>query len=119
METIKINNIEWQVAMTTNKSMPMPSNDENIVNMGRTFSATKRIYINKDMDLDSKKETFIHELTHAFIHQYGFSQVAFNHEIVADFIGQHYNEMNSIIKDVFDRKILEGKWWAKIIGISK
>lgn len=93
--------------------------DENLLmedgkyHSGVTDFLTKTIYISKKLVLDnfltdSFYYTLRHELTHAFIDSYGFMQVYWNEEIVADFMAIYYfkieQKFNEILNDIFKFK---------------
>ena len=95
---IEINNNQYYVYM-------IPANDKKLktedgeYHTGVTDMHKKEIYIAEGLNKDTRRYTIIHELTHALIDSYGFLQVEWNDEIVADFIG---NYLMNILKSLDD-----------------
>lgn len=63
-------------------------NDDKVMRIGCTDFLNNTIYLHKSLPtLEKKKQTLIHELTHAYIYAFGFStEEYFNHELVCEFI---------------------------------
>ena len=62
------------------------------------FNCEKQIIVIKSSLSDSQKiKTFLHELTHAYMWCYGFSNTEFNEETICNFIGVYFELM---IKDL-------------------
>lgn len=70
-------------------------NDDDKMRIGLTDFLNNTIYIHKDLPtLEKKKQTLIHELTHAYILAYGFStEEFFNHELVCEFLSIYAREI--------------------------
>ena len=74
--------------------------DDNDYRSGMTYFKEKEIYIANNLKNDSYAYTLNHELTHAIIDSYGFLQVDWNDEIVADFMAIYKNILNELIDKV-------------------
>ena len=103
---VKINNNNYDICFVN-------PNDENLkmsdgeYHSGVTDFITKTIYISNVLIDDSLRYTIIHELTHAMIDSYGFLQVDWDDEIVADFVGNYLpNIINLLdkIETVYENK---------------
>ena len=74
--------------------------DDNDYRSGMTYFKEKEIYIANNLKNDSYAYTLNHELTHAIIDSYGFLQVDWNDEIVADFMAIYKSVLNELIDKV-------------------
>ena len=84
--------------------------DDGEYHSGVTNFITKEIYINNTLLGDSLRYTLLHELTHAIIDSYGFLQVEWNDEIVADFMANYtvvLLELVEKIENYSEQKIKE------------
>jgi hypothetical protein len=70
------------------------------IHWGITRFEEKGIYIRNDLDKPTIKKVLIHELVHAFADSYGFGQVEWTEEIVADFFEQYLQDISSCVQDV-------------------
>lgn len=62
--------------------------DEGVVLLGITNYLKQEIILRSGMSKALLYETLIHELTHAFLFSYGYSNVeTFNHEQICEFVG--------------------------------
>ena len=106
---VRINNYEYKVCIVG------PDNDKLIYNDGKyhcgmTHFVQKEIYIANNLPNETFLNVLIHELIHAYIDSYGMSQVEWNEEIIADFVGTYllniYETLGEIQKqlDVEERK---------------
>jgi len=100
---IKINNNNYKIW-----KLP-PDSEELKMEDGEFHSGTidfckKEIYIADNLNEDAMRYTLIHELTHALIDSYGFLQVEWNNEIVADFMGNYFLNICDILS-----KLSEGE----------
>lgn len=99
---IKINN-------NTYKIFEVEANDEELkmedgeYHTGVTDFHKKEIYIANNLNQDCKRYTLIHELTHALIDSYGFMQVDWNDEIVADFVGNYFVNICNILDEMHNK----------------
>lgn len=101
----KVNYFEYEI-------LELDSHDErlkidNDYHWGICSYKDRKIYINKDLNFINKKETLIHEVTHAFIEAYGFLQVNLTDEIVSDFVAAHIFNILRVINEYFKKEIIE------------
>lgn len=104
---IKINNNEYNIHFVEKSHEKLLMNDEEY-HSGVTYFTDKEIYIRKDLNPHSLRYTLIHEITHALIDSYGFLQVDWNDEIVADFIGNHLPTIGEIYNKITDDLLKKG-----------
>ena len=96
---IRIHNTEWKVKLCKgeklNKMMEQPS-------IGYTCFMNHIIYIKKGMDMPNTIQTVRHELTHAFLFEYGISLS--DEESICNFIGAFAEEIsdkaNLLVKEL-------------------
>lgn len=103
---IKINNNEYSIFFVERKHKKLLIDEEYL--SGATYFIDKEIYIRKDLNPHSLRYTLIHEITHALIYSYGFLQVDWNDEIVADFIGNHLPTIGEIYNKITDDLLKKG-----------
>ncbi len=77
---------------------------DELYHSGVTDFKTKEIYINKNLNNDSFKYTIQHELVHAMMDTYGFLQVEWTDEIVADFMAIYVEDYCKLLKEINDSK---------------
>ena len=92
---IQINNFEYEIYFVEWNDEHLKI-DDNDYRSGMTYFKDKRIYIANNLKKDSYDYTLKHELTHAIIDSYGFLQIEWNDEIVADFMAIYINVLNEI-----------------------
>lgn len=85
---LKINNNTYKIYFVDKNNEKLLMEDEEY-HSGTTYFKEKEIYIDKTLNCDSLRYTIIHELTHAYLDSYGFLQVYFNDEIIADLFGNY------------------------------
>jgi len=105
---LQINNFEYELYFVDWDDEHLKI-DDNDYRSGMTYFKEKEIYIANNLKNDSYKYTLMHELTHAIIDSYGFLQVEWNDEIVADFMAIYKNILNELIEKVIDEKTKENK----------
>lgn len=93
---LKINNYEYELLFVDNNDEHLDVGD-NDYRSGITDFREKKIYIAKNLNNDSHSYTLKHELTHAIIDSYGFLQVEWNDEIVADFMAIYSYKLKELI----------------------
>ena len=93
---IKINNFEYEIYFVEWNDEHLKI-DDNDYRCGMTYFKDKRIYIANNLKKDSYDYTLKHELTHAIIDSYGFLQIEWDDEIVADFMAIYSNVLNEIL----------------------
>jgi hypothetical protein len=82
---------------TSYKIIFVDNNHEEIVDcFGKTCLYSKNIWIDKNYI--NHRETLIHEITHAFIFEYGFENVKWNEEMVCLFTSKYLDKILRLIK---------------------
>ena len=77
--------------------------------IGLTNCLKNIIYLHKDLPPQKKKQTLIHELTHAYIYAYGFSTVEhFNHELVCEFVEAYARAIIRAADEYFRKTNVKG-----------
>jgi hypothetical protein len=99
-----INGFRWLINEVAQKDMPNQPNDDEIVALGRTYTASNHIYMNKELSHKVFYNTLIHELTHAFISSYGFAQVDLSAEVMCDFMGCYAEQIVTIAYDYMQQR---------------
>lgn len=92
--TVRINKVKWLIEFISADDARLEDS------RGITHNVHRIIYIDKTLKEPDITNTLTHELSHAFMWEYGFYQVEFNHETVCDFIGiyaRHIVEMTKFI----------------------
>lgn len=103
----KIRDVDWVVFF-------VPISIDNLSNtLGISKNLKKKICVCDTITINDITATLIHELTHAFIWEYGFSSVGFTEESVCDLFGYYGREIialaNQLIKEYENRKMKEKK----------
>ena len=88
---VKIHNKMYKVFFVDSTCEKLIFDDE--IRSGVTYFTKKEIYIRNDLNSDSLRYTLYHEITHAYIESYGFLQVDWNDEVVADFIANYIDDI--------------------------
>lgn len=101
---LTINGFRWLINEVAQKDMPNQPNDDEIVALGRTYTASNHIYMNKELSHKVFYNTLIHELTHAFISSYGFAQVDLSAEVMCDFMGCYAEQIVTIANDYMKQR---------------
>lgn len=98
---IKINNNKYDIYFVKSDDDRLLMEDGEY-HCGITNFIQKEIYIREGLCEDSLQYTLIHEITHAFIESYGFLQVCFNDEIVADFVANNAITILNIVNKILE-----------------
>jgi len=108
---VKINNLNWEIKEATQKEIKEMINkrakndleEEAITGRyyGSTYLDEQIIWIDKDLPLDRKKRTLLHELGHAYIGCYitHLADTSYNEELVCDIISNSFD----IIREIADK----------------
>lgn len=71
---------------------------------GQTYLDEQKIYIDKDLCLDQKKQTLKHELMHCYIGCYLFNaEKEYTEEDFCDISANSHNIIHKIVEDYFER----------------
>lgn len=96
---------EVQFVKSDDKHLLMEDNE---YHSGVTDFINKTIYINKNLKNDNSiSYTVMHELTHAMIDSYGFLQVDWNDEIIADFMALYSSKLYELAEKVEEQFSIE------------
>lgn len=63
------------------------------------------IEIKKSLSNKQKIKTFLHELTHAYVWCYGFSDAEFNYETVSNFMSAYFEMINKDLQKFIKNQI--------------
>lgn len=107
----KINEKEWEIIETSQEEMKseLKKHYEEPIQNGRyygiTFPDNQIIYIDKDLHIERKKTTLIHELSHCYIVTYITHQDKnYNEEDVCDILANSHYIIHNIVEDYFKDK---------------
>lgn len=89
----KVKNIPWKCLFVSQHD---ETNSDIKGNMGLTRCSDRVILIDDSLKAPDLSATIIHELTHAFIWEYGFYQATFTQEVVCDFFGIYGKDIINI-----------------------
>ena len=110
----KINNRTWTIEEKSQSEIKRIQNerraneDDNIKSItpryyGVTYCDIQEIYLDKDLPIDRKKATLIHELTHCYIDNYITHDAKdYSEEDVADIISNSYDIIHEIVNKYFE-----------------
>lgn len=98
---VKIHNNMYKVFFVDPTCKKLIFNDG--IRSGVTYFKKKEIYIRNDLNSDSLRYTLYHEITHAYIESYGFLQVDWNDEVVADFIANYMIDIFETIAEITEK----------------
>lgn len=104
MKKIKIKNYTYTIEEVDNKNQEFVNKDGNLKLYGQTIYTEQKIKIYKYLTKERKRETLIHELTHAFWDVYMASyhlKNKFDEEDICCFIASYGEEIIKITDDYF------------------
>lgn len=96
----KVNDIEYEIVEVDKHDDNLKMDDDDY-HWGVCSYIQRKIFLRKDLSFTNKKQTLIHEVTHAFIEAYGFMQVRLNDEIVCDFVASYLYKILEIVNLYF------------------
>lgn len=99
---IKINNNTYKIFFVNSNSEKLQMEDGEF-HSGTIDFYKKEIYIADDLNQDTLRYTLIHELTHAVIDSYGFLQVDWNDEVVADFMANYIPNIADFLNKIEEK----------------
>jgi uncharacterized protein YjaZ len=76
----KIKDIDWSLEFVDSDDVKLDKS------LGLTLNVKRLILVDMNLNKTDLINTVTHELTHAFMWEYGFAQVDFSHENICDFI---------------------------------
>ena len=71
--------------------------------IGKSYLLDGEIYIDKTLNDYYMKKVLIHEVTHAFLYNYGFSQVQFDKEVICDFLEYHAENIINQVEEILQK----------------
>lgn len=102
----KINNKNWQIKEISQQEMreELKKHNDSLVEFGKyfglTYFDTQTIFLDRDLVLDRKRSTLLHELGHCYIGTYiTHTDKQYSEEDVVDIISNSHD----IIKNIVDR----------------
>ena len=98
---MKVKLYNWEIEITEESRIEIEDKG-NKGEWGNIIYADKKITLRKDLPLDLKKQTLVHELTHAIIVYLGYGKLKL--ENICDFMGAHYKVINEIVEAYFSEK---------------
>lgn len=112
----KINSMMWIIKEVPQEEIKKIQNkrknneEENVKSVdsryfGITYLDDLIIFINKDLPIDRKRKTLIHELTHCYINCYITHQEKnYDEEMVADIVSNSYDIIHNVVNKYFKEK---------------
>ena len=116
MFNFKMNNRSWTIEEKSQEEIKKyqterrANEDENIKSItpryyGVTHVDIQKIYIDKDLLPDRKKQVLIHELTHCYIAEYiTHSENQYSEEDIADITSNSFEIIENIVNSYFKEK---------------
>ena len=105
----KINNKKWNIEEVCQDQMREimkkhnDKPDETGKYFGLTYTDIQTIYLDKDLCLDRKRSTLLHELGHCYINTFITHQDKnYNEEDVVDIISNSHDIIRKIVDDYFE-----------------
>lgn len=106
---ITINNQEFEIIEQGDGDNVYVNNPDKEIVIGLTNCLSNTIYLHKDLPPQKKKQTLIHELTHAYIYACGFStENYFDHELVCEFISNYARDIIRTADEYFRKEMVKG-----------
>lgn len=103
----KMNNREWTIEEVDQHELRqiIKDYDGTIEELGQYFGSTQlgiqKIFINKDLHYQQKRQTLLHELMHCYILCYLFSIKDYNEEDLCNISANSHDIINKIVEDYF------------------
>ena len=96
---MKVKLYNWDIEIKETSKLEIEANDGKN-SWGSITYADKLIVLRKDLDIDIKRQTLIHELTHGVIVYMGYGKM--NIENICDFMGAHLDVIYDIVERYFE-----------------
>lgn len=106
----KMNNREWYIEEVEQQEIRQLIKEyDGVVEdygkyFGSTQSAIQKIFIDKDLALEQKRQTLMHELLHCYIICYLFSIKDYNEEDLCNISANSHDIIHKIVEDYFKEK---------------
>lgn len=109
----KINNKNWEIKEISQEQMreQLKQHNDRVEEFGKyyglTYADTQTIYLDKDLCIDRKRTTLLHELGHCYINTYithldqNYSEedvvdiIANSHDIIREIVDKYFNQERS------------------------
>ena len=107
---IKINNFRYKVKIVEedDKNLRM---EDGYYHFGVCDMKNKVIYLMKKLPEETLDYVIRHEIVHAYLDSYGFLQVAYTDEIIADFIATYIENIDTDYLKIYKYYIKESYRW--------
>lgn len=107
----KINNKNWEVKEKSQQEIKQEiinrygNSKDDVVYFGITCLDTQTIFLDKDLCLDRKRTTLLHELTHCYIGTFitHMDRLDYDEEDIADIVSNSFDIISNIEKRYFER----------------
>ena len=109
---IKINNTNYRIKIVEEDDKQLKMED-GYYHFGVCDMKYKIIYLMKGLPEGTLDYVIRHELVHAYLDSYGFLQVGYTDEIIADFIATYVESIEKDYLKVFKYYIKEEYDWKK------
>ena len=107
---LTINNQSFEIVEQGDGDNVYINTSDDKMRVGLTDFLNNTIYLHKDLSPQKKKQTLIHELTHAYIYACGFStEEFFDHELVCEFIEAYARNIISTADEYFRVEYVHAK----------
>ena len=94
-KTIVIKNVAYEIYFVDYCYMVVKEANEEAY--GLTDYKLKTIQIRSDLHYNDIRATLIHEITHAYIEEYGFAGMVFDEENICNFMGAYATEITELV----------------------
>lgn len=111
----KISNLDWEIKELSQEEIRetikqrAERNIEEAPSTGRYFGTTylddQVILVDKDLPIDRKRRTLMHELSHAYIGCYitHLAETRYDEELVCDIVSNSHDMIHDIVEKYFSR----------------
>lgn len=97
---IIIKDLLYTIKLVDSDYKELRSDNTKFENLGRTDPLRQVIYIRNDINMQRRLNVIIHEITHAFIDAYGFSNRTFEEEDLCTFNETYASDIVSLANKV-------------------
>ena len=100
----KMNNQNWTIEEISQEKLKEENNDTDIHTWyhGLTVYSSNKIYLWKDMTIDVKRQTLLHELMHCYIGCYcSFQDMQYTEDILCNICANSHDIIHEIVEKYF------------------
>lgn len=103
----KINNREWEIIELSQEKIKEKIKEydgeveEKGIYFGSTQTSNQKIYLDKDLCIDQKKQTLMHELMHCYIVCFLFSTKNYDEEDLCNISANSHDLIHEIVEQYF------------------